>query len=1249
MIVKHSMRALLMMLLVFRVLMAGDARAAVNDYEVKPGFNLVGVTTSLRTQYVSAFPLLTAWKSALGVTALEAYDQANKVMVRAELDGTGAASGVDFSLNENSALYVFAGAGGIASLGVNPECSTITLKTGFNLVSFYCLPANYTSSDLIASLGASSILSISRFDNTSARWITTAVDGAIIAGEIFNILPGEGYAIYASSDILNWAATLQQLIFNPATLTVRQAQAGATLNLTIPSPAPVGGLTVDLISFSTTTSAAVLTVTSSVIITQGTTSVSIPITPLLSGSLVDEIVEVHASSPNWISGTAVVTIRTKPTVNLSPLTTLTGQGWTYFLTVSLTEPAPTGGFAVTLASDPAGIVSSAATVTIPQGALSTQVTVTALTLGTATITASSPGKALSGDTNTVTVKAIQTIGIGPMMSKPVGILVSTSTPTMLQNSYGPVKSAIVGVTVGSILTGVAPDHGAVGTTDMIVRINGYGLSSATTVTFNPPDGVTILNGTFVAAGDGTYVEAHVAIDSNAPISQRTVIVSTPGGAIMPASPGANIFRVTYQAPELVGINPIRGQVGSTFTMTVSGKNLFSASSIDFTPATGISVNNPPAVSSDGATATLMVVISANTSTGARLVTVTTPAGTTSNTLSAANTFTVTTDAGTTYPSIVSRTVGVLVTSAPTTTMQDATYTPILSLPVGVSVGAVITSVAPVSGSIGASGLQVRVYGSGLFSAISITFTPSTGIITSGSFTVAIDGSYAETVIDIAQNSPLTARTVILGGITALPASPGANQFKVTLPPPEMLAIQPIRGQVGTTFTMTVNGANLTSATSIDFTPAAGISVNNPPAVSSDGTTATATVVISADTTIGDRVVTLTTPGGTTGSEATAANTFTVTTDAGVSYSPIVSMPVGVWVTAATSTTNKFPIYGPVLSLPVGIVVMSAPSATTRDFGYGPVVSQAVGVSVGASVTGVTPKTIEPGTTADIIIHGTGLGQVNTVQVQPPTGVTIGAVTPAGDGLSVTVSITADAGVAVGPKTLIVSASSGTIFAASSGANLLLIGPKPIINSIVPILQVAGTTFTLVVHGTHLQGATEVRVVPSDGIQVSNPPTYYTDGQGEHASVMVVVDIAARGGNRVVIISTPYGSTDSTATVANTLTIDQPNPLYALNLPITGIETQALARDTKAPVPSQEDDAKLDSSMAMLASAAPRRGFDKRLPASAATALAAAYSPPRLSYSAGEIIVDDRRRYFRVTGYRGPPQETFLSSRRSASG
>lgn len=1123
----------------FTALTSATAFAAV-DVQVRPGFNVVGVSAPVQAQYVSAFPLLDAWKLS-GITAIESYDHASSVMVRAELVA-GVPSGTDFPLAENSALFVHSSSGAVVSLGDVAECSALSLKTGFNLVSSFCPPAGYRAADLINSLGLSSILSIAKFDGPSARWITAAVNGAAVVGEDFAIVPGDGFIIYASADVANWISPRQTFTFSPSALTVHQEEAGVSLTLTIPAIASAGGITVNLVSSNTST----LTVPALVTIPAGTTSVSVPVTALATGSPVSRVVQVTASKANWTSGTASVTVLPKPTVNLTPTTTLTGKGWTYFLTTSLTETAPAGGVIVTLTTSTANVVNCPATVTISEGTLSSQVTVTAVNPGIATITASAP-LLLSGSMHTVTVNPVQTINIGPFLGAPVGVMVgSLSSQTTASMSYTPVVSVPVGVSVGSVITGLSPDRGAIGTTDLLLRINGIGLASVNTVTFRPSDGITVQNGTIAPAGDGTSVDVQIAIADTATISQRTIIVSAPSGTIKPASPGANSFRVTYKPPEILSLIPISKTTGSTFTLQINGKNLQQASEIAFIPPDGISVGNPPTVSTDGTLASVNVSIAANATTGFRAVAITTPGGTTPSALTAANTFEVMSSippvgsAYAVYNPIISSSVGVLVQTLASTGTQSVPYTPVVSLPVGVAVGATISSVTPPRSAIGTTGLTVRVNGAGLVSATSMTFQPGTGItIQGGTFTTAADGSYAEAVIDIDPAAPLTARTVILVGIAARPAAPGVNKFTVTLPTPEILSIQPIRREVGSTFTMTVYGKKLNLAGSIDFSPATGISVNTP-SISTDGTLAIATVVIAANAPTGDRVVTVTTPGGTTSANPTAANTFTVTALPGINYDPLVSQQVGVLVTQPSATMSQVVSYGPIETVPVGVMVTTAPSPTTASRSYTPVVSLTVGVTVGPVITGISPASIEPGTSQDITIYGIGLDSITAVQILPSTGFTVGTPVPAGDGLSSTVTITADPAVTVGTKTIIVSSASGTLRPSTADANILRVGPAPTISSLMigagNAVAAAGSTVTLTVNGAHLQGATEVRFIPSSGIEVNNPPMYYTDVQGEHLSVTVVIAFGATGGDRVVTVTTPYGTTTSVASPANMFTV-----------------------------------------------------------------------------------------------------------------
>jgi hypothetical protein len=1237
---KHKLiRAALGLLLFLSLLPAAIATAAIS-YQTSAGFNIIGVTPALKSAHPGAYALLNAWKNS-GVTAVESFDRTNKVMLRAELDGSNNPAGNDFPLQENEALFLYAGTAAALDLGDVPECSPLSLDAGFGLKSFFCLPSAFHASDLINSLGIPSILSVSKFDNRASKWITAAVNNGTIVGEDFPLLAGEGYIIYAAAEVVNWVTPLQRFSFDPATASLHQEESGISLNLTIPFPAPAGGVPVGLLSSDPST----LTVPALVTIPGGTSSVSVPVTALPTGSPVDQVVQVRAARPNWTDGTAAVTVKPKLTVNLAPTTTLTGKGWTYYLTVSLTEAAPTGGLIVTLTTSTTGVVSCPATATVPAGATSAQVTVTALNPGTVTITATSP-QALTGTTNIVTVKPVQTVDIGPVLGAPVGVMVTKPSSTAgTTATYKPVTSSSIGVAVGSVITGLSPDRGAIGTTDMLLRINGAGLAAVTSVAFLPPDGITVQDGTLAYAGDGSFVDVRISLADTAPVSQRTVIVTSASGTVRPAAPGANSFRVTHRPPQLWSLIPNSQVTGTTFTLQVNGRNLQQASEIAFIPPDDISVGNPPTVSSYGTLASVTASISSAAAAGYRTVAITAPGGSTTSAPSAANAFEVrssTPPPGNTYAAytpIVSPSVGVAVQTPVSSTTQTATYKPVTAAAVGVAVGPVISAITPPRGAIGTTGLAVRVNGTGLAAATGMTFNPSTGItVQDGTFRASADGGYAEAVIDIAQNAPVTTRTVLLGGAAARPAGPGANLFTVTLPMPEILSIQPISKQTGSTFTLTVFGRNLNSASTIDFTPPDGVTVANPPSVSTDGTLATATVILAPNAPVGARVVTITTPGGTTSATPTPANTFTITALPPTVYSQLVAPQVGILVTQPSTTSSRLATYSPVLALPVGVMVTTAPSPTSAYVTYRPVVSPSVGVAVGPVITGIAPAAIEPGTTQNITIYGAGLNDMAAVQFQPPTGLTIGTPVPAGDGLSAVVSVTTSSTVAVGPKTLVVSSASGAVRPSVSYANILLTGPTPTISSMTvgagSPLAAAGTTVTLTINGSHLQGATEVRFDPAADILVNNPPTYYADGQGEHLSVTIIIAFTASGGERVVTVTTPYGASDAAAS---------PNNTFTVVAQIGGIapgkisDEPVLARGTAVPSGPVRSGQQFDPRGGVLLTGLTTRPWEQKRPVPPAEAerLSRSGVKPAME-GVRDVFRPDRAGHRSAAGSRGPP-------------
>lgn len=943
---------------------------------------------------------------------------------------------------------------------------------------------------------------------------------------------------FLASNALTLSVELPQFVFSPATLTLRQGQSVSTMSLTIPFPAPAGGVSANL----TNSLPGALTVPASVTVPEGESSVALQLSSPDTATNHDVTLQIDAKQNNWTGNQASVTVRPEPTANLSPVTLLSGQGFSFFLIVNLSDPAPAGGLLVGLAATPANVVSIPASITVPEGATQAQATVSNTGTGSVVISGTpAPGKGFSaGDSCSVTVKPIQTTSVTPLVSPAVGInLTSAGTPVSTTTSYAPLVSRPVGIGYGSVISGLTPGGAPYGSQNLLVRVNGRGFAAGSTVALSPAaTGVTLGGDPVFVAADGSYLEFLMNIAPNAVPGGRMVSVTSNGKAVPALTGDAARFQVTYPAPELWSLPVNSATVGSTLTLQLSGRFFQGASAISIEPSQGIFLGTPISVSDDGTLASVPIYLTSGALPGPRSVWISTPGGNTSASPQTGNVFTVLSVPGTSYTPLVSRQVGVALAVPAGPGSQVVSYNSLATRSVGVSLGALLTGVVPASGAIGSTDLRLRVTGSALDGVDSFSILPDTGLtITRPDPPVAADGSWAEALVSIAPDAPLTERVVLLkkGTVNITAASAGANRFEVTLPVPELTSITPNRREVGSTFTLSVYGRLLTGATAISFTPSAGITVSAL-AVSADGTSASATVSIAPDAATGQRTVSITTPGGTT-ALAPTVNTFEVTAVAGTTYNPLLSRAVGISITSAPPATERQVGYGPVLSGAVGVSLPAAPPVTSHDVNYGPVLSGAVGISFGTAVTGMTPGTVVPGSSATLTITGVGLNAVTSLALWPADGISLGVLNPAPDGRSLTVQVTADAAAPRAPRVAVLKSAAGLVPGSPGGSYLLYVGVPPVITSLTPSQQAVGNSFTLTVNGRHLDGSTAVRFEPSDGLTVVNPPLVSADGNS--ATVSVLIDGLAAGSQRVVVIEGPYGSSGNVVGPNNTFTVFKP--------------------------------------------------------------------------------------------------------------
>ena len=300
----------------------------------------------------------------------------------------------------------------------------------------------------------------------------------------------------------------------PANTSVAIGQS-ALYAVTLPVPAPAGGVTVTLTSSDTTK---VTVSTGSVFIAAGaTTPATQPqVTAVSIGSA-----SITASASGFTSGTQ--TVQTTATVSFSPGTmTITGLT-TQNITLNLSAPAPAGGLTVSLSSSNSGVASVASTATFTQGATSITIPVTALALGSTVLHASAlPNVAdTTATVNIVTGGAIglpSNVSLGLGQSTPFGISLPTPAPA-------------TGVTV--------------------------------TLTSSNSSAVSVTSSVAIAGGATT------------PATQPQVVGANVGSATITASaPGYTTSSQTVQVTASIGFSPnsltIVGPTTQNLTLTLSG-------------------------------------------------------------------------------------------------------------------------------------------------------------------------------------------------------------------------------------------------------------------------------------------------------------------------------------------------------------------------------------------------------------------------------------------------------------------------------------------------------------------------------------------------------------------------------------------------------------------------------------------------------------------------------------------------------
>jgi hypothetical protein len=170
---------------------------------------------------------------------------------------------------------------------------------------------------------------------------------------------------------------------------------------------------------------------------------------------------------------------------------------------------------------------------------------------------------------------------------------------------------------GPLVSGVTPGVGSCGE-GLEVVISGRNLVGASEVSFG--DGIVVS----YVVDSPTQITASIAIDSDATIGTRDVVVTTPDGSGV-LSAGFEVVAVPLpQPPEVMGVSPATAVCGEELEVVISGTNLGEASEVDF--GAGIVVSYVYVGDSE-TQITAGIVVADDAAIGARDVTVTTAGGT----------------------------------------------------------------------------------------------------------------------------------------------------------------------------------------------------------------------------------------------------------------------------------------------------------------------------------------------------------------------------------------------------------------------------------------------------------------------------------------------------------------------------------------------------------------------------------------------------------------------------------------------
>lgn len=686
-------------------------------------------------------------------------------------------------------------------------------------------------------------------------------------------------------------------------------------------------------------------------------------------------------------------------------------------------------------------------------------------------------------------------------------------------------STQLGIVRGTFVSALSHESILAGSDEVVITLTGSGLFNVDDVKISPADGITI--GALTISATGDQISFPVSISPDQAIGAYQIQLMSSGEPIQTVLTSADIFYVTKGAPVLSYIDPILVTRDSFLSIEIAGSNFDFVKNIRIEPQDGITLASDFIVNDAGTHISQIINVDISAPLGDRVVIVETVAGESSQEPAENNTLSISNGPGSDISEIMSATVGVIKQQTLVTNEQ---ILDIRTHQLGVVIGDYINGLMPSQATVG-SMVTVNVFGVGLDKVIDVDLLPIDGISLSN-LNIASDGLSLSFDLSIDSNAPLIPRQILLTTETEafIPAvSVDADRFDVIAVQPEVKSVYPQHIAVNVAaIPVSVTGSDLNNTTVVRFEPANGLSVDSF-TVAQDGRLLDMLVSISADASLGTRLLIVETTAGQSSEIASIANTLTIA-DAVSTISTLLSAQIGI-----QKGTDELPVdelTGLLISPMLGVVRQFAAPPDNDSVAL---FSPALGLTVGPMATRIFPDSLSIGKTANLVISGVGLDQVTNANFEPAEGITITGVINSnnnGEQLIIPVQIATDAEQSL-RELLLTTGNDSIRFAPHNQGQLLISGLTPEIVSLDPIQQTQGASFTLLIRGVNLEDTQRVSASPSTGISFG-PPSINIGGT--EMTITMIISPTASPGARVMTVTTPAGSTESSAIPANTFTI-----------------------------------------------------------------------------------------------------------------